>query len=114
MALVRGRSWNQRMIGRHRRKSEPPDGERCQIAFSVADAIRKENRKDLQAARAKCARATEQIKLPHPPEALAVVISKKGPGAAEVFLPGEKGRVVVRADIPDVFNDENAFRSACK
>src|SRR5437588_5099390 len=72
----------------------------------------KENRKDLQTARPKCAGATEQIKSPHSPEAFAVTIREAGPGAAEVFLPGEQGRVVIRADVLDVFNDENAFRSA--
>ena len=28
------------------------------------------------------------------------------------MLPGEECRVVIRADVLDVFNDENAFRSA--
>src|SRR6266568_7271075 len=74
--------------------------------------FRKENRKDLQTARPKCARATEQIKSPHPPETLAVAICKATPGAAKVFFPGEQCRIVIRADVLDVFNDENAFRSA--
>src|SRR6266576_1185051 len=72
----------------------------------------KENRKDLQTARAKCARATEQIKSPHPPETFAVAVGKVGPGAAEVFLPGEQCGVVIRPDVLDVFENENAFRSA--
>src|SRR5438128_11076682 len=72
----------------------------------------KENRKDVQTARPKCARATEQIKSPHSPETFAVAICKAGPGAAEVFLPGEQCRVVIRPDVLDVFNDENAFCSA--
>src|SRR5207248_494089 len=71
-----------------------------------------ENRIDLQTARAKRARATEQIKSPHSPETFAVAICKAGPGAAEVFLPGEQCRVVIRTDVLDVFNNENAFRSA--
>src|SRR6266516_5500857 len=73
--------------------------------------FRKENRKDLQAARPKCARATEQIKSPHSPETFAVAICKAKPGAAEVFFPGEQCRVVIRPDVLDVFNNENAFRS---
>ena len=78
----------------------------------VGGFFRKENRKDLQTARPKCARATEQIKSPHSPETFAVAICKAGPGAAEVFIPGEECRVVIRPDVLDVFNDENAFRSA--
>src|SRR4029450_4620593 len=78
----------------------------------VGGFFRKENRKDLQTARAKCARATEQIKSPHSPETFAIAICKAGPGAAEVFLPGEQCRVVIRPDVLDVFNNENAFRSA--
>src|SRR5205823_6720921 len=74
--------------------------------------FRKENRKDLQTARSKCASATEQIKSPRSPETFAVAICKAGPGAAEVFFPGEQCRVVIRPDVFDVFNDENAFRSA--
>ena len=74
----------------------------------------KENRKHLQTARPKCARATEQIKSPHSPETFAVTICKPGPGAAEVFIPGEQCRVVIRPDVLDVFNDENAFRGACQ
>src|SRR4030095_12813137 len=77
----------------------------------VGGFFRKENRKDLQTARPKCARATEQVKSPHSPEPFAVAIGKPGPGAAEVFLPGEEGRVVIRPNVRDVFNDENAFRS---
>src|SRR6266700_3280062 len=73
--------------------------------------FRKENRKDLQTARPKCARATEQVKSPHPPETFAVAIRKAGPGAAEVFFPGEQRRVVIRPDVLDAFNDGNAFRS---
>ena len=84
------------------------------MALSVADAIRKENRKNLETARPKCARATEQIKSPHPPETFAVAICKLGPGAAKVFLPGEKCWVVTGPDIPDGFNDENALRSTRK
>ena len=74
--------------------------------------FREENRKDLQTARPKCARATEQVKSPHSPEPFAIAICEAGPGAPEVFLPGEQCRVVIRADVLDVFNDENAFRSA--
>src|SRR5882724_8210638 len=74
--------------------------------------FRKENRKDLQTARPKCARATEQIKSPHSPEPFAVAICKTRPGAAEVFLPGEECRVVIRPDVLDVFEDKNTFRSA--
>jgi len=74
--------------------------------------FRKENRKDLQTARSKCARATEQVKSPHSPETFAVAICKAGPCAAEAFLPGEECPIVIRPDIFDVFNDENAFRSA--
>src|SRR5437867_7987868 len=73
--------------------------------------FRKENRIDLQTARPKCACATEQIKSPHSPETFAIAICEPGPGAAEVFLPGEECRVVIRADVFDVFNDENTFRS---
>src|SRR5437867_6059879 len=80
----------------------------CDIFF------RKKNRKHLQTARPKCARATEQVKSPHPSETFAVTICEAGPGAAEVFLPGEECRVVVRPDVLDVFNDENAFRSTRK
>jgi hypothetical protein len=40
----------------------------ARFALSVADAIRKEDRKDLQTSRSKSASATEQIKSPHPPE----------------------------------------------
>ena len=95
-------------------------GARCGCDLSlVADVtlnggafFGKENRKDLQTARSKCARATEQVKSPHPPETFAVTICEAGPGAAEVFLPGEECRVVIRADVFDVFNNENAFRSA--
>src|SRR4029453_2616968 len=76
--------------------------------------FRKENRKDIQTARAKCARATEQVKSPHPPETFAVAICKPRPGAAEVFLPGEECRVVIPAEVLDVFNEENAVRSARK
>ncbi len=74
--------------------------------------FRKENRKDLQTARPKCARATEQVKSPHSPETVAVPICKAGPGPAEVFLPGEQCRIVIRADVLDVFNNENAVRRA--
>src|SRR4029453_7480645 len=77
----------------------------------VGGFFRKENRKDLQTARPKCARATEQIKSPHPPETFAVAICKPGPGAAEVFIPREKCLVVIRPDVLDVFDDENAFGS---
>src|SRR5580704_13528119 len=79
---------------------------------SGAPLFRKENRKDLQTARPKCARATEQVKSPHSQETFAVAIGKAGPGAAEVFLPGEECRVVVRTDVLDLFNDENTFRCA--
>ena len=72
----------------------------------------KENRIDLQTARSKCAGATEQIKSPHSPETFAVTICKARPGAAEIFLPREECRIVIRADVLDVFNNENAFRSA--
>src|SRR4029453_16817169 len=78
----------------------------------VGGFFRKENRKDLQTARPKCARATEQVKSPHSPETFAVAICKAGPGAAEVFLPGEECWVVIRSDVLDVFKGENAFRSA--
>ena len=40
--------------------------------------------------------------------AFAVAIGKPGPGAAEV-LRSEEGRVVIRPNVLDVFNDENAF-----
>src|SRR5206468_10036965 len=69
-------------------------------------------RQHLQTARAKCARTTEQIKSPHSAETFAVAICKAGPGATEVFLPGEQCWVVIRPDVLDVFNDENAFRCA--
>src|SRR4030095_11904487 len=78
----------------------------------VGGFFRKENRKDLQTARPKCARATEEVKSPHPPATFAVAICKARPGAAEVFLPGEQCRVVIRSDVLDVFDNENAFRSA--
>ena len=81
-------------------------------AFLHGTFFRKENRKDVQTARSKCARATEQVKSPHPPETFAVTVCEAGPGAAKVFLPGEECRVVIRPDVLDVFNDENAFRSA--
>src|SRR5206468_5318912 len=93
---------------------------RCRHGLSlVADSARnggsflgKENRKHLQTARPKYACATEQVKSPHPSETFAVTICETGPGAAEVFLPGAQGRVVIRPDVLDVFNNENAFRSA--
>src|SRR5205823_2265213 len=67
---------------------------------------------DLQTARPKCARATEQIKSPHSPETFAVAICKAVPCAVEVFFPGEERRVVIQPDVLDVFEDEDAFRSA--
>src|ERR1051326_229297 len=82
------------------------------VTPSGASLFGKENRIDLQTARSKCARATEQIKSPHSPETFAVTICKARPGAAEIFLPGKKCRIVIRADVLDVVNDENAFRSA--
>ena len=78
----------------------------------VGGFFRKENRKDLQTARPKCARATEQVKSPHPPETFAVPICKAEPGAAEIFFPGEQCWVVIRPDVLDVFDNENAFRCA--
>src|ERR1043166_10034421 len=78
----------------------------------VGGFFRKENRKDLLTARPKCARATEQVKLPHPAETFAVAICKPGPGAGEVFIPREKCRVVIRPDVLDVFDDAHAFRGA--
>ena len=100
------------MIGRHPRKSESPDGELCQIALSVADAIRKEDRKNLQTARPKCARATEQVKSPHPPETFAVMFSEMRPGMFEIFVPGNQSRVVVWPNILDVFEHEKLFGCA--
>jgi hypothetical protein len=76
--------------------------------------FRNENRKDLQTARPKCARTTEQIKSPHSPETFAVAICKPRPRAAEVFIRGEQCRVIIRPDVLDVFNNENAFGSACQ
>ena len=86
----------------------------ARFALSVADAIRKKNRNDLQTARPKCARATEQIKSPHPPETFAVAIGEPRPRAAEVFFPREEGWVVIRPDITDVFKDKKAFRGTRK
>src|ERR1041385_7758905 len=80
----------------------------------VGGFFRKENRIDLETAGPKCARASEQVKSPHSPETFAIAICKAGPGAAEVFFPGEKCRIVVRPDVFDVFNDEHAFRGARK
>src|SRR5437763_7151319 len=78
----------------------------CDIFF------RKKNRKHLQTARPKCACATEQVKSPHSAETFAVAICKARPGAAEIFLPREQCWVVIRPDVLDVFNNENAFRCA--
>src|SRR5205807_5421392 len=91
--------------GRHRTDS-------LRRAYLGGAFFGKENRKNLQTARPKCARATEQVKSPHSPETFAVLICKAGPGAAEVFLPGEQCRVVIRPDVLDAFKDENTFRSA--
>jgi hypothetical protein len=76
--------------------------------------FRKEDRKDLQTTRPKCARTTEQIKSPHSPETFAVAICEPRPRAAEVFFPREEGWGVIRPDITDVFKDKKAFRGTRK